>query len=37
MTESLKVSEDGGSKEANGSIGTELTLGVEDERRTQVG
>jgi carboxylate-amine ligase len=31
MTESLKVSEDGGSKEANGSIGTELTLGVEEE------
>ena len=31
MTESLRVSEDDGAKEASGSIGTDLTLGVEEE------
>ncbi|MGW4940122.1 glutamate--cysteine ligase [Actinoplanes sp. NPDC004185] len=31
MTESLKVSEDDGAKEADSSTGTELTLGVEEE------
>jgi carboxylate-amine ligase len=31
MTESLKVSEDDGAKEASGRIGTDLTLGVEEE------
>ena len=31
MTESLRVSEDDGAKEVSGAIGTELTLGVEEE------
>ncbi|AGZ44895.1 carboxylate--amine ligase/circularly permuted type 2 ATP-grasp protein [Actinoplanes friuliensis] len=31
MTESLKVSEDDGAKEASDTIGTDLTLGVEEE------
>ncbi|MFI7547049.1 glutamate--cysteine ligase [Actinoplanes sp. NPDC049599] len=31
MTESLRVSEDDGAREVNGTIGTELTLGVEEE------
>jgi carboxylate-amine ligase len=31
MTESLRVSEDDGAREASGTIGTELTLGVEEE------
>ncbi|MEU7904445.1 carboxylate--amine ligase/circularly permuted type 2 ATP-grasp protein [Actinoplanes sp. NPDC049118] len=31
MTESLKVSEDDGTEETNGTIGTGLTLGVEEE------
>ena len=31
MTESLRVSEDSGAREVSGTIGTELTLGVEEE------